>query len=54
MKITATYLLPNLADQKNNDQNTALNYKRSGGGEYLKIMSYIPFQKFITRLSLES
>ncbi len=43
MKITCTYLLPYLADQKNNDQKTALTYKRSDGGKYLEFLSYIPF-----------
>lgn len=35
MKITCTYLLPYLADEKNNDQKTTLTNKRSGGGKKL-------------------
>ena len=41
-------------EQENNDQNTVLTCKRIGGGENLEFMSYIPFSKFITRLSLGS
>lgn len=33
LKTTDTYLLPYLADPKNNDQKKALTYKRSGGGK---------------------
>lgn len=54
LKIMLYFLLAYLADQKNNDQKTALANKIHGGGKYLKIRSYITFEKFITRLSLES
>jgi len=50
LKITLHFLL----EQENNDQNTVLTCKRIGGGENLEFMSYIPFSKFITRLSLGS
>ena len=51
LKITLHFLLASLAEQENNDQNTVLTCKRIGGGENLEFMSYIPFSKFITRLS---
>ena len=54
LKITLHFLLASLAEQENNDQNTVLTCKRIGGGENLEFMSYIPFSKFITRLSLGS
>ncbi len=54
LKIACTYLLASLAEQENNDQKTALTCKRIGGRENLEFMSYIPFSKFITRLSLGS
>lgn len=54
LKITLHFLLAYLADQRNNDQKTALTNKIYGGGEYSKSVSYITFEKFITRLNLES
>ena len=50
LKITLHFLLASLAEQ----ENTVLTCKRIGGGENLEFMSYIPFSKFITRLSLGS
>jgi len=53
LKITLHFLLASLAEQKNNDHKTALTYKRSGGGKYSEFMSYIDFEKFLTRLRWE-
>lgn len=54
LKIMLYFLLPNLADQKNNDKKIALINKIISGGKYLKFMSYMAFEEFLTRLSLES
>lgn len=54
LKITLHFLLAYLADQRNNDQKTALTMKIYSGGKYLEFMSYIPFQKFLTNSTLES